>query len=174
MTAPVFVDTNVFVYARDAGEPTKQRLAMAWLDQLWRERTGRTSVQVLSEYFVTVTRKLRPGLSADNAWEDVRALFTWRPCAIDAVLMRRAYEITDRYALSWWDGLVVSAAEQQSCALLLTEDLQDGGVYGSVTARSPFTLAVGEPAAPYRVDRAVEQGHPARGRPRRSTQSAPP
>jgi predicted nucleic acid-binding protein len=167
MTALVFVDTNVLVYARDAGEPTKQRLAMTWLDQLWRERTGRTSVQVLSEYFVTVTRKLRPGLRADVAWEDVAAFFTWRPCAIDPELMRRAYEIANRHGLSWWDSLVVGAAERQDCALLLTEELQDGGIYGSVTVRSPFTLAIGEPATPYRVDRAVARRHPARGRPRR-------
>lgn len=60
MTAPVFVDTNIFVYAHQADERTKQPLALRWLEELWREQLGRTSVQVLNEYYVTVTRKIRP------------------------------------------------------------------------------------------------------------------
>ena len=74
--APVFVDTNVFLYARDAGEAAKQPHAAAWLVYLWREQIGRTSVQVLSEYYVNVTRKLNPGLPAEEAWDDVEALLT--------------------------------------------------------------------------------------------------
>jgi len=61
MTAPVFVETNVLVYARDAGSAAKQARAAAWLEILWREQVGRTSMQVLSEYYVTLTRKLDPG-----------------------------------------------------------------------------------------------------------------
>jgi predicted nucleic acid-binding protein len=72
MTAPVFVDTNVLLYARDAGETGKQPRAAAWLDHLWREQLGRTSFQVLSDYYVNVTRKLSPGLAPDEAWDDVR------------------------------------------------------------------------------------------------------
>jgi hypothetical protein len=87
MTAPAFVDTNVLLYARDAGEPHKQPLAAAWLEWLWRQRVGRTSVQVLSEYYVSVTRKLVPGLPQDEAWDDVMALFTWRPQPIDDTRM---------------------------------------------------------------------------------------
>ena len=54
----LFVDTNVFIYARQAREPAKQRLAEAWIDHAWREQTGRTSVQVLSEYYANVTQRL--------------------------------------------------------------------------------------------------------------------
>jgi predicted nucleic acid-binding protein len=168
MTARVFVDTNVLVYARDAGDPAKQRTAATWLEHLWRDRSGRTSVQVLSEYFVTVTRKLRPGLAIDDAWDDVASLFAWRPCSIDVALMKRAYEIESRHRLSWWDSLVVSAAERQDCGLLLTEDLQDGATYGSVTARSPFTLTLNEPTVAYSTAAlATARPHPRRGRPKR-------
>lgn len=62
MSATVFVDTNVFVYARDASEPEKQAVAAQWVRELWTTQAGRTSVQVLSEYYATVTRKLKPGL----------------------------------------------------------------------------------------------------------------
>ncbi len=167
MIAPVFVDTNVFVYARDAGEPAKRAAARAWLEFLWRERCGRTSVQVLSEYYVTVTRKLRPGLTPDDAWDDVNGLFAWRPQALDDALLERAYTIQSRHRLSWWDSLVVAAALAQDCALLLTEDLQDGGIYDGLTARSPFKLAAGESVSRYDIAPQAARRHPTRGRPRR-------
>ena len=62
MTELVFVDTNVLVYARDAAAGEKQSRAAAWMVYLWRGRTGRVSFQVLQEYYVTLTRKLKPGL----------------------------------------------------------------------------------------------------------------
>ena len=166
MTA-VFVDTNVFLYARDAGEPAKQPRAAAWLVHLWRERAGRTSMQVLSEYYVNATRKLDPGLEPEEAWDEVEALMAWRPQQIDAGLMRRGREIERRYRLSWWDALVVGAAQLQDCALLLTEDLQDGAAYGGVTVRNPFKLAIGEALATYGASPAAATRHRARGRPQR-------
>jgi len=173
MTAPVFVDTNVLVYARDAGHAAKQARAAAWLEILWREQLGRTSVQVLSEYYVTLTRKLDPGIPSAEAWDDVSALFTWRPQTIDVAIMQRGREIEQRYRLSWWDSLIVAAAAAQGCALLLSEDFQDGGVYAGVTVRSPFTLSVDEPAATYAAASAAARGHPRRGRPRRARAARP-
>lgn len=169
MTAPVFVDTNVFLYARDAGEPAKQPRAAAWLDHLWRERAGRTSVQVLSEYYVNVTRKLDPGLRAADAWDDVAALMAWQPCPVDAALMRWARGIEARYRLAWWDSLVVAAAEAQGCDVLLTEDLQEGALYGGVRVVNPFTLAVDEARATCAVAPAAPSRHPRRGRPARQS-----
>jgi predicted nucleic acid-binding protein len=162
MTELVFVDTNVLLYARDAGEPAKQPRAAAWLGRLWRERTGRTSMQVLSEYYVNLTRKLSPGLPPEEAWDDVAALMTWRPATVDEPLMRRAREIEQRHRLSWWDSLVVAAAQVQGCVLLLTEDLQDGGVYGGVTVRSPFASTLGEPppSGVAAADAGVRRRHP--------------
>lgn len=168
MTAPVFVDTNVLLYARDASEPAKQPRADEWLRYLWRGQLGRTSVQVLSEYYVNVTRKLDPGLTSEEAWDDLRALLTWRPQAIDTPLLERAREIERRYRLGWWDSLVVAAAQAQGCTLLLSEDFQDGAVYGGVTVRSPFTLTLGEDTAAYAVAARADTRR-SRGRPRGST-----
>jgi predicted nucleic acid-binding protein len=156
MTAPVFVDTNVFVYARDARTPLKQARAAEWLAFLWRERLGRTSTQVLSEYYVSVTQKLDPGLDPEDAWDDVTALFEWRPQPVDVAVVQRGREVQRRYRLSWWDGLVVAAAQ-----------LQEGATYGSVSVRSPFTLALGEEAAAYVAAPRATSPHPARGRPKR-------
>ena len=69
-----FVDTNLPVYFHDAGAPDKQGVAARWMDRLWEERSGRLSYQVLGEYYVTVTQKLKPGLSTETARRSVRAL----------------------------------------------------------------------------------------------------
>jgi predicted nucleic acid-binding protein len=172
MTAAVFVDSNVLVYARDAREPRKQLRAASWLELLWRQRSGRTSVQVLSEYYVTVTRKLEPRVAPVEAWDDVSTFLAWRPQAIDEAVMQRAREVEQRYRLSWWDSLIVAAAQLQGCALLLSEDLQDGADYGGVTVRDPFTLEVSEPRATYAVAAAARR-HPPRGRPRRAIARQP-
>lgn len=154
MTAPVFVDTNVLVYARDSRDPLKQQRAMAWLEQLWRSGLGRTSTQVLSEYFVTVTRKLAHPMGADEGWEDVQALMCWNPQPIDRDVMTGAREIARRHRLSWWNSLVVAAAQAQGCTVLLSEDLHAGAHYGGVTVRSPFDQGVSQPAVPRTATRA--------------------
>ena len=146
-------------------------LAARWIERLWREGAGRTSMQVLSEYYVTVTRKLKPAVPADSAWNDVKSLLAWQPQPIDGALLHRAREIEQRYRLSWWDSMVVAAAQLQDCAVLLTEDLPDGAAFGSVTVRSPFTLAVEELRADYAVA-STAQRHPPRGRPRKQLVTA--
>lgn len=148
MSAPVFVDTNVFVYARDASEPSKQPQAVRWLEELWRIRSGRTSIQVLQEYYVTVTGKLDPGLDPTDARADVRALTAWEPLPTDAPLLDDAWELQDRHSLSFWDALVVAAARRLECRHLLTEDLQDGQSLDGVTVVNPFRHAVESIVAP--------------------------
>jgi len=176
MTAAVFVDTNVLVYTRDASEPAKHARAVAWLDLLWQERSGRVSMQVLCEYYATLTRKREPRVAHAEAWDAVSALLAWRPQATDETVLQRGRAVEQRYRLNWWDCLIVAAAQLQGCALLLSEDLQDGAVYGGVTVRSPFTLSVDEPTASYVATPPLPGGHPRRGRPprRHATSAVPP
>jgi predicted nucleic acid-binding protein len=126
MSADVFVDTHGFVYARDAWEPLKQPRAYAWLQHLWSSRTGRVGVQVLNEYYVTVTRKLDPGLSRPEARADVQALMARDPVLVDENLARRAFGLEDVASLSWRDALVVAAARQSGRRFILSEDLPTG------------------------------------------------
>jgi predicted nucleic acid-binding protein len=140
----VFVDTNVLVYARDASEPDKQPRARAWMDALWRARAGRISVQVIEEYYVTVTTKLDPGLDAEEARSDVRALGAWRPLPLDADLVASAWEVEDRYIFSFWDALVVAAARRAGCRRLLSEDLQAGQDLGELQVVDPFEVTPDE------------------------------
>lgn len=134
----VFVDTNVLVYARDASEPEKQEKAATWMASLWRTKRGCLSYQVLQEFYVTVTRKLHPGLPVDRAREDVRSLLSWRPPATDASLLEGAWVVQDRFGLSWWDALIVAAAQAAGCRFLLTEDLQENQQFAAVEVVNPF------------------------------------
>ena len=137
MTAPVFVDTNVFVYLHDVSDPDKQRQAHLWVEFLIRRRTGRLSVQVLQELHAVLTRKVRAFEAAD-ARSIVRDLASWRPLPIDLAVLERAWNLESRYALSWWDALIVAAAQTSRCGVLLTEDLQDGQTFGQVCVVDPF------------------------------------
>lgn len=168
MTALVFVDTNVLVYARDRAQPEKQAQAQDWLATLWRSRTGRLSVQVLSEFYYAGTRRLDPKLPERTAWDEVRLYSQWRPRAIDAALLAAAHETCLAHRLNWWDSLIVAAARAEGCALLLTEDLHDGAVYGGVTVRNPFRTTLAEATARYAAREKPASLHKPRGRPRRA------
>jgi predicted nucleic acid-binding protein len=144
MSGPVFVDTNVLVYARDDSERHKQRQAREWMGALWTRRAGRLSMQVLHEFYVTVTQRLRPGLSRDEARRDVRDLLAWRPLPLDDRLIEATWSHQDRHALSFWGALVVAAANLAGCEYLLTEDLHDGQPFDGTTVLNPFTHAADE------------------------------
>src|SRR5271166_5132860 len=113
MTAPIFVDTNVFIYAFDTADPKKQQAAALWRAELWQSRRGRISFQVLQEFYVNVAHKWPA--AREEARAEVRNLMTWRPVALDAALLERSWRIQDRYKLSFWDAAIVAAAKVSSC-----------------------------------------------------------
>ena len=141
MTGPVFVDTNVIVYRYDTRVPAKQSRADDWLKLVWSSRSGRLSFQVLQEFYATTTRKLRPAMAAVEAQRIVRGLAAWRPVPIDLPVLDRAWFLEERFALSWWDALIVSAAQGCECRVLLTEDLQHGQEFDMVRVIDPFASA---------------------------------
>jgi predicted nucleic acid-binding protein len=138
MTATIFADTNVLLYARDASERRKQPLASRWMDALWAQHRGRLSFQVLSEYYVSVTRKLRPGLPRDVAQADIRDLLAWRPIGVDDALLEDAWWLESRFELSCWDSQIVAAARATGCRYLLTEDLQHDQDLDGLIVVNPF------------------------------------
>ena len=135
---PVFVDTNVLVYSRDASEPAKQARARDLLEELWRSSRGRLSWQVLQEFYVTVTAKLDPGMHAQRARTEVRELATWDPVRTTQPVIEGAWALQDRFSLSFWDALIVSAARVSGCKTLLTEDLQHGQQFDELEIVNPF------------------------------------
>lgn len=139
MTATIFVDTNVLIYAIDHGNLRKQQQAEVWRVELWKSRRGRTSFQVLQEFYVKVTQK-RP-VAREEARAEVRDLLAWHPVTIDAGVIERGWKIQDRYQLSFWDAMIVAAAKIASCQYLLTEDLQAGQDLDGVRVVNPFEVA---------------------------------
>ena len=135
---PVFVDTNTFVYRYDTRGPAKQSRADDWFTFVWQSRTGRLSFQVLQELYATLTRKLRPAMSVADARQVVRDLTLWQPLAADLALLERAWLVQNRYSVSWWDALIVAAAQTSECNALLTEDLQHGQTFGPLRVVDPF------------------------------------
>ncbi|MGB8987311.1 MAG: PIN domain-containing protein [Candidatus Sulfotelmatobacter sp.] len=121
MTAPIFVDSNVFLYAVDGTDLKKQQAARTWRAELWKSRRGRVSFQVLGEFYVNALR-LQPK-ARDEARAEVRDLLAWNPVITDAALLEHGWKIQDRYHLSFWDAMIVAAARTSSSRYLLTEDL---------------------------------------------------
>lgn len=142
MSAPVFVDSNVFVYWVDGDDAEKQHRAALWIEELWRGRSGRISFQVLQEFFFAGTRRKPEKIEAIRA--EVRNLLAWQPLRPDAGLLERAWKIQDRYRISFWDSMIVAAAKAASCRWLLTEDLQAGQDFDGIAVVNPFRLTPNE------------------------------
>ena len=138
MTARVFVDSNVLIYAHDLDAGTRRERAAERLRQLWETQAGCLSTQVLQEFYVTVTRKIPSPLPRSAAREIVRNYGAWVRSAITPATVVRASEIGETWQLSFWDGMIVAAAEQDQAAELLTEDLQHGQTVAGVRIVNPF------------------------------------
>lgn len=139
MTALVFVDTNVFLYSFDDTDLAKQARARQWIARCWQQRIGRISTQVMNEFYHNAITKFRKHVSQQEARQEVRQLRLWQPPHLDTYTVDGAWALQDRFALSYWDALVVSSAQQQGCSFLLSEDLQDGQQFDSVHKINPFT-----------------------------------
>lgn len=137
MTDRRFVDTNVWVYAVDIADPAKRGAAVAAL-------TGPAagdlvlSAQVLGEFFVTVTRKLKPPLDVTEAAREVDRMSELHVVPLDARLVAAAIAGSREWGISYWDAMIIAAAQAGGCGVVLTEDLQDGATYGSVRVENPF------------------------------------
>jgi len=138
MNGIAFVDSNVLIYAHDRNAGAKRDRAAAICGQLWTERTGCLSVQVLQEFFVTVTRKLRTPVVRAQAREVVRAYSPWvlNPTTPQTVL--RATEIGEAAGIGFWDALILASAEQGGAGILYSEDLNDGQLIAGVRVVNPF------------------------------------
>ena len=140
MTEPVFVDTNVWVYAVDAADPAKRERALEVVAPA-RGRDLVVSTQVLTEFYAVVTRKLAVPVPAQDAQAMVAQLSALPVVAVDASLVAAAIAGSREWQVSIWDALILRAAEVAGCRLVLSEDLADGATYGSVVVENPFAPA---------------------------------
>jgi predicted nucleic acid-binding protein len=135
MAPRTFLDTNVFVYAADASDPRKQARASEIL-----LTTARivVSTQVINEFYVVATRKLKPPLPEQVAADAAERMTRYVCVAIDADLALRAIRAGQRWQLSHWDALMIEAARQAACGRVLSEDLANGSAFDGIRIENPF------------------------------------
>ncbi len=133
-----FIDTNILVYAYDRDAGAKHEAARDILVDLWNQAGGLLSLQVLQEFFVTVTRKIPNPLPLRLAREIVEDLLTWRVVGLDGQDILGAIDVQERESLHFWDALIVRAAQKARAAELFSEDFGDGRSFGDIKVRNPF------------------------------------
>ena len=136
MSARSFFDTNVLVYSDDRAAPVKQRRALDLLAEHRREGSGVVSLQVLQEYFVTITRKLH--VDARVARRKVELLAEFDVAAPDVADILAAIDLHRLHGFSFWDALILRAAKQAGCSVLFSEDLQEAREIDGVRVVNPF------------------------------------
>jgi predicted nucleic acid-binding protein len=135
---PTFVDTNVLAYAHDTADLVRQPVAAGLLDGLWKSRDGVLSTQVLTEFYVVVTRKFDPPLPRREARALVDAYAAWPVVQIDAPLIVAASALEEQHRLSFWDALIIEAARRGGATRLVSEDLQHRRRIAGLVIENPF------------------------------------
>jgi predicted nucleic acid-binding protein len=136
MPARSFFDTNVLIYADDKADPAKQLRALDLVAEHRRARTGVVSLQVLQEYFVTVTRKL--SVDARVARRKVELLAEFDVATPEVADILAAIDLHRLHEFSFWDALILRAAKQAGCSVLFSEDMQGARDIDGVRIVNPF------------------------------------
>lgn len=136
MNAEVMLDTNIIAYATSRLREDRDKRAVS-LELIEKAELG-ISAQVLQEFYVTVTRKLKVPLTHEEAVDWLEELEQFPCVPVDASLVYQGAENSGRYLISYWDGAIIAAAERLGATTLYTEDLNHGQKYGSVTVINPF------------------------------------
>ena len=138
MSDRYFVDTNILMYAHDKAAGEKHERAKTLVEELWHDRTGVVSTQVLQELSVNLRKKARRPLDVKATREIVADYLAWQVVVNGGESILEALDLEARYQISFWDALVVQAAQASCADVLYSEDLSDGQVYGSVRVVNPL------------------------------------
>ena len=138
MSDRIFVDTNILVYAHDLTAGDRHARASAIIESLWEAETGVISTQVLQEFYVTITRKIKNPLASPKAREIIQNYLAWPVQVNDPETTIRASEIEGENNLSFWDALIVAAALRIQAKKIITEDLNHGQIIEGILVENPF------------------------------------
>jgi predicted nucleic acid-binding protein len=150
MSDRYFVDTNILMYAHDTSAGEKHERAKTLVEELWRDRTGVVSTQVLQELSVNLRKKARRPLDTRATRDIVADYLTWQVIVNGGESILEALDLEARYQISFWDALIVQAAQASGAEVLYSEELSDGQAYGSVRVVNP--LRKQGPADPHARD----------------------
>lgn len=134
----IFVDTNILVYAHDVSAGSKHTAAKNLIRELWESKTGCLSLQVMQEFYVSVTQKVPSPMKVSTATEVIRDLSYWQVHEPNIEDVLSAVALQQRYQISFWDAMILQSARKLECTLIWSEDLNPGQVYESVKLVNPF------------------------------------
>jgi predicted nucleic acid-binding protein len=138
MSDKFFVDTNILVYAHDRSAGAKHDRARTLIEQLWQSGNGVLSTQVLQELCFNLRRKANPPLQIEETRRLLQDYLSWEVVVNSPESVVQALEIEDRYKTSFWDALILHAAEVSGAVVLYSEDFSANQKYGSVRVVNPF------------------------------------
>jgi predicted nucleic acid-binding protein len=138
MSDRYFVDTNILMYVHDAAAGEKHRIARALLEELWETRSGVVSTQVLQELAVNLRKKAKKPLDARATRDVVSDYLAWQVVVNGGESILEALDLESRFQVSFWDALVIQAAQASGAETLYSEDLSDGQTYGQLRVVNPF------------------------------------
>lgn len=136
MNDRTFLDTNILLYAEDARVPAKQERAREVIAALVTDRSAVISTQVLQEFFVIATKKLK--LTAEAAQDAVATYAQLDVVIVQPALITSAIELHRLHSLSFWDALIIRSAAEAGCTKLLSEDLQHQRAFDALVIENPF------------------------------------
>ena len=139
MSDKIFVDTNILIYAHDIDSGLKHDTAVKVITDLWERANGILSNQVLQEFYIVVTRKIPKPISLSEARAIIKNYLKWQIEENNSNSILRASEIQEKHNISFWDALIVTAAEQAGAAKILTEDMNSGQTIEGVLIENPFS-----------------------------------
>jgi predicted nucleic acid-binding protein len=137
-----FVDTNILVYAYDTSTGEKRQKAKPLITDLWHDRNGCVSLQVLQELHVTLTHKIPRPIDLDTSYQIIQDLTAWQVYMPDAQDVISAIRIQEKYMLSFWEAMIVRSAQQTGCKILWSEDLTHEAEYEGVKVLNPFKASI--------------------------------
>ncbi|HEY1265068.1 MAG TPA: PIN domain-containing protein [Terriglobales bacterium] len=138
MSDKYFVDTNILVYAHDRSSGVKHDRARELVEKLWHSGEGVLSTQVLQELCVNLRRKANPPLPLAETRRLIQDYLSWEVVVNDSDSAIYALELEERFKVSFWDALILYAAESAGATVLYSEDLAAGRAYGSVRVLNPL------------------------------------
>ena len=134
-----FVDTNILIYAHDRSAGLKHERARQLVERLWISGQGVLSTQVLQELCINLRRKIARPLPVEEVRRLIQDYLSWEIVVNSPASVLQALEIEVRYKTSFWDALVLQAAESVGAAVLYSEDLAAGQKYGPIHVINPLT-----------------------------------
>ena len=134
----IFIDTNILVYSLDEFEPQKRKKCRELLKLLTGDLQGVISTQVMQEFFVASTSKL--GADVLIVKDILHSFERFETVIITPQIIKEAIDCSVINKLSFWDALIVIAAESAKCEKLWSEDLNDGQLIRGVRIENPLRI----------------------------------